>query len=97
MTGSGFLDVDDAEEYAALMRQAHAIVGSSAADVDQAATEDFMEWAQGMGVQARIGRELDDDGRMVWGIEIRTGRGTLSRRMSAAGEWRQAVEELGLA
>lgn len=91
------MDANQAQEFAALMRQANDIVRPSDADADQRQTEEFMAWAQSLNLRARIGRELDDDGHHVWRLEIDTGRGKLTRSMTEAGEWRVAVEDLGLA
>lgn len=91
------MDANAAQEYAALMRQANDIVRPSDADADQRQTEEFMAWAQSLNLRGRIGRVLDGDGRMVWLMEIDTGRGTLTRAMDEACDWRAAVESLGLA
>lgn len=90
------MDANQAQEYAALMRQATDIVKPSDADEDQAHTEDFMRWAQERNLWASIGRQLDDDGCVEWTIEIQTGRGTLGAKMRGAGDWRRVVEDMGL-
>lgn len=97
MTGSGFMDVNDAQEYAALMRQAHQIHGAVEEHVDGATVEDFDEWLVGIGLEGTLARELDDDGCVIWVLKIQTGRGTLTRRLYGAGDWRTAVEDMGLA
>lgn len=92
------MDANQAQEYAALMRQATDIARPSDADADQRETELFMAWAQERNLRASIGRELNDDGRMVWSLTIDTGRGKLFATMAGAADWRSVVEvDFGLA
>lgn len=95
-----FLSPNEAQEYAALMRQAREIVGGDLdldVDAEEAAREEFMVWSQDLGLRSVIARTLDDDGKMVWGIEIHTGRGKLAVHVADPRQWRQAVRDLGLA
>lgn len=92
-----FMDANEAQEYAALMRMAHAIVHPDG-ELEDRQAEDFMEWAQERNLEASIGRHLDPHGHVEWGLEIKTGRGTLSAQMNSAGDWRRVVEDdLGIA
>lgn len=91
------MDANTAQEYAALMRQAQAIAPPGDADIEQEATEEFMAWVLQGGMRGSLARELDDDGCMVWRLEIRTDRGKLEQTVNSPDEWRTVVADLGLA
>lgn len=90
-----FLDANEAQEYVALMRQAHDIVGG-AVEADEA-IEECAAWLAGMGLEGGVVGELDDNGNVVWIVKVETGRGSLVQQIGAPANWREAVRDLGLA
>lgn len=88
-----FLDANEAQEYAALMRRALDIVG---ADADEA-TEECAAWLTGMGLEGGVVRELDDLGNVVWIVKVETRRGSLVQQIGQPANWRVGVRDLGLA
>lgn len=85
-----------APELLAAMETARRIVGRvCSVDEEVEATEDFMRYAIDAGMKGKM-RRIIDDGVIVWSLELRTGRGTLSAVLVDPREWKEAVEGLGL-
>lgn len=92
------LDANEAQEYAALMRQARDITAD--VDIDPAEValieDQFDRFVRDLGVTGSLGRELNDDGLMVWTLRIDAGRGRIMRVIADPRDWRQEVGDLGL-
>lgn len=94
-----FMDANQADDYAALMRQARDIQGmteESDATREQAATEEFMAWVLEGGMRGSLSRELTDGGEHRWILRIQTGRGNLERPLSSPLAWRDVMKDYGL-
>lgn len=90
-------DHDTAEEHAKAMQKALGLMGlACSADEEQAASEQFMSWAQGMGLRATFARTVADDGRMVWVLTMDTGRGVLEAIVADPRKWKREIARLGL-
>lgn len=90
-------DPDLAMQQARAMQTARELTGRVCSeDEEQEASEQFMAWAQSMGVRGSFMRTVADDGRMIWKLHINTGRGRLSAVIVDPRVWRQGVIEMGL-
>lgn len=90
-------DPDLAREHALAMEAARKLTGRVCSDdEEQEASEAFMAWAQSLGLRATFMRVVSDDGRMIWLLNMDTGRGKIQGKLTDPRDWRKEVERLGL-
>lgn len=90
-------DRDAIMAHAAATKRAAEMTGLvCTADEEQQASEEFMAWAQSLGLHASFMRALDA-GRVVWWLNVYTERGDLRGVTTDPREWRQEIAALGLA
>lgn len=89
------LDANQAQELAALMRQANDIT-ARAVDED-AHVRACADWMAERTLDGRLTRELTDEGTLEWVVLIDVGaRGTVRRWIPGPEDWYEAVATLGL-